>query len=235
MIILTRRTFSSATFKCYYLTVVESSDVQLLLLDCRREQRRSIIIIRLLSRAATLKSCVRLSLTTVTRLKDEYISWWRERENDIISLDSQNPFYQPFSVLQMQFAIFLQITRQLLLLNSYSIWHRLVDDSCKRLLIIYREKLSYENKNPFLCAHLFFCASLIKRSLDVVERRNCHHSFLSSCVLIIKSRIARQITLAVSSSAKIELEDLFSWINLSSFWFFWRWSWVVENLSYSLF
>jgi hypothetical protein len=124
---------------------------------------------------------------------------------------------------------------ELLLLNSYSIEHRLVDYSCERLLIIYREKLSYENKNFLLCAHLFFCASLTRRLLDVVERRNCHHSLLSSCVLIIRNRTARQITLAVSSSAKIELKDLFSWINLSSFWSSWRWSWIVENLSYSLF
>ncbi len=121
------------------------------------------------------------------------------------------------------------------LLNSYSIWHHLVDDSCERLLIVYREKFSYENKNLLLCAHLFFCASLTKRSLDVVERRNCHHFSLSSCVLIIKSRIARQITLTVSSSTKTELKHLFSWISLSSFWSSWRWSWIVESLSYSFF
>jgi hypothetical protein len=53
MIILTRRTFQSATLSCYYSSVVESSDVQLLLLDCRREQRRSITITRLSSRTAT--------------------------------------------------------------------------------------------------------------------------------------------------------------------------------------
>jgi hypothetical protein len=123
----------------------------------------------------------------------------------------------------------------LLLLNSYSIWHRFVDDSCERLLIIYKRKFSYENKNLLFCVHLFFCASLIKRSLNVVERRNCHHFFLPSCVLIIRSRTAQQIILAVSSSTKIELKDLFSWISLSSSWFFWRWLWIVESLSYSFF
>jgi hypothetical protein len=39
------------------------SDVQLLLLDCRRKQRRSIIITWLSSRTATLKSCARRSST----------------------------------------------------------------------------------------------------------------------------------------------------------------------------
>jgi hypothetical protein len=82
-------------------TNVLISDVQLLLLNCRREQRRSIIITRLSSRTATLKSCARRSSTIVTRLEDEYINWWRKRENDIINLDSQNSFYQPFSVFQM--------------------------------------------------------------------------------------------------------------------------------------
>jgi hypothetical protein len=53
MIILTRRTFQSATFSCYYSSVVENNDVQLLLFDCRREQRRSIIITRLSSRITT--------------------------------------------------------------------------------------------------------------------------------------------------------------------------------------
>jgi hypothetical protein len=91
----------TATFNYYYSTVVEDSDVQLLLLDCRREQRRSITITRLSSRTATLKSCVRRSSTIITRLKDEYINWWRERENDIINLGSQNSFYQSFSLLQM--------------------------------------------------------------------------------------------------------------------------------------
>jgi hypothetical protein len=91
-------------------TNVSISDVQLLLLDCRREQRRSITITRLSSRTATLKSCARRSSTIVTRLKNEYINWWRKRENDIISFDSQNSFYQPFSVLQMreENAIFLE-------------------------------------------------------------------------------------------------------------------------------
>ncbi len=82
-------------------TNVSISDVQLLLFDCRRKQRRSIIITRLSSRTATLKSCARRSSTIITRLKDEYINWWRERENDIINLDSQNSFYQSFPVLQM--------------------------------------------------------------------------------------------------------------------------------------
>ncbi len=98
-----------------------------------------------------------------------------------------------------------------------------------------KRKILDENKNLLLCAHLFFCASLTKRSLNVVKRRNCHHSFLSSCVLIIKSRITRQITLIISSSTKIELKDLFSWINSSSFWSSWRWSWIVESLLYFLF
>jgi hypothetical protein len=100
-ITITRLSSRAATFNYYYSIVVENSDVQLLLLDCRREQRRSITITRLSSRAATLKSCARRSSTIVTRLKDEYINWWRERENDIISLGSQNPFYQSFPVLQM--------------------------------------------------------------------------------------------------------------------------------------
>jgi hypothetical protein len=100
-ITITRLSSRTATFNYYYSTVVESSDVQLLLLDCRREQRRSIIITRLSSRTATLKSCARRSSTIVTRLKDEYINWWRKRENDIINLGSQNSFYQPFPVLQM--------------------------------------------------------------------------------------------------------------------------------------
>ncbi len=39
-----------------------------------------------------------------------------------------------------------------------------------------------------MCSFVF-CASSTKRSLNVVERRNCHHFLLSSCVLIIKSRI----------------------------------------------
>jgi hypothetical protein len=97
-----------------------------------------------------------------------------------------------------------------------------------------KRKILDENKNFCLCAHLFFCASSTRRSLDVVERRNCHHSLFSSCVLIIRSRITRQITLVISSSAKTELKNLFSWISLSSSWLSWRWSWVVENLSYSL-
>jgi hypothetical protein len=55
------------------------------------------------SRTTTLKSCSWLSSTTITRLKDVYINWWRKRENDIINLDSQNLFYQSFSVLQISF------------------------------------------------------------------------------------------------------------------------------------
>jgi hypothetical protein len=55
-------------------TNVSINDVQLLLLDCRRKQRRSIIIIRLSSRTTTLKSCARRSLTIITRLKNEYIN-----------------------------------------------------------------------------------------------------------------------------------------------------------------
>ncbi len=136
MIILTRRTFQSATFSCYYSSVVESSDVQLLLLDCRREQRRSITITRLSSRTATLKSCARRSSTIVTRLKDEYINWWRERENDIISLGSQNPFYQSFPVLQMMFRflrifkilrMFLYFKNQSIIVSSWSTSNRMID------------------------------------------------------------------------------------------------------------
>jgi hypothetical protein len=109
---------------------------------------------------------------------------------------------------------------------------------CRRLMrkIIddLKKKILDENKDLFLCAHLFFCASSTKRSLSVVERWNCHHFHFSSCVLIIRNRITRQIALIISSSTKTEIKNLFSWINLSSFWSFWLWSWVVENLSYFL-
>jgi hypothetical protein len=110
--------------------------------------------------------------------------------------------------------------------------------SCRRFMreIIdnLQRKILDENKNLLLCAHLSLCASSAKRSLDVVERRSCHHSLLLSCILNIESRIARQITLSASSSAKTELKDLFSWISLSSSWSSWRWSCVVENSSYLL-
>jgi hypothetical protein len=118
----------AATFNYYYSTVVENSDVQLLLLDCRREQRRSITITRLSSRTATLKSCARRSSTIVTRLKDEYINWWRERENDIISLGSQNPFYQPFPVLQMKFDRKMTSRRRMSSSSSISSFQRAVDE-----------------------------------------------------------------------------------------------------------
>ncbi len=102
----------------------------------------------------------------------------------------------------------------------------------RKIIDDLKRKILDENKNLFLCVHLLFCASSIRRSLNVVERRNCHHFYFSSCVLIIKSRITRQIALVISSSAKTELENLFSWISLSSSWSLWRWSWVVESLSY---
>jgi hypothetical protein len=73
-----------------------------------------------------------------------------------------------------------------------------------------KKKILDKNKNLFLCIYLFFCASSIKRSLNVVERRNCHHFFLFLCVLIIKNRITRQIALLISSLTKIKLKDLFS-------------------------
>ncbi len=105
----------------------------------------------------------------------------------------------------------------------------------RKIIDNLKRKTLDENKNLFLCVHLFFCASSTRRSLNVVERRNCHHFHFSSCVLIIRNRITRQIVLTISSLTKTELKNLFSWINLSSFWFFWRWSWIVENLSYSFF
>ncbi len=90
----------------------------------------------------------------------------------------------------------------------------------RKIIDNLRKNILDENKNFFLCAHLFFCASSTRRSLNVVERRNCHHFLFSSCVLIIKSRITRQIALIISSSTKTELKNLFSWISLLSFWFF---------------
>jgi hypothetical protein len=72
----------------------------------------------------------------------------------------------------------------------------------RKIIDDLKRKILDENKNLFLCAHLFFCASSTRFSLDVVERRNCHHSHFSSCVLIIRSRITRQIALVISSSAK---------------------------------
>ncbi len=110
--------------------------------------------------------------------------------------------------------------------------------SCRRLMRettdSLQRKILDENKNLLSCAHLPLCASPAKRPLGAVERRSCHHSLLLPCILNIGSRTARQITLSASSSAKTELENLFSWISLSSSWFSWRWSWVVENSSYLL-
>jgi predicted metal-dependent hydrolase len=129
--------------------------------------------------------------------------------------------------IKMKFSIIIIIKIILDLTSSRRRLMRKTIDDLKR-------KILDENKNFFLCAHLSLCASSTRRSLSVVERRNCRHSHFSSCVLIIRSRITRQIASVISSSAKTELKDLFSWINLSSSWFFWLWSWVVENLSYSL-
>ncbi len=83
-----------------------------------------------------------------------------------------------------------------------------------------KRKIPDENKNLLLCIYLIFCASLIKRSRNVVKRRNCHHFLLFSCVIIIKNRTPRQIIFSVSSSTKIELKNLFSWMSLSSCLFF---------------
>jgi hypothetical protein len=127
-------------------TNVSISDVQLLLLDCRRKQRRSIIIIRLSSRTATLKSCVWRSSTIVTRLKDEYINWWRKRENDIISLDSQNSFYQSFPVLQMLLNLY-QTTRECR--HKYDL-----DEDCWSFSQI--DLLIHSRWNIWLSEHLMF-------------------------------------------------------------------------------
>jgi hypothetical protein len=139
-------------------------------------------------------------------------------------VDDRSNFEMSMYVLHMYFIYtFYIIIKFILDLTSFC--QRLIRKTIDNL----QRKTLDENKNLLLCAYLLLCASSTKRSLNVVERRNCHHFFLSSCVLIIKSRIARQITLSVSLLAKTELKDLFSWNSLSSFWFFWRWSWVVEN------
>jgi hypothetical protein len=87
-----------------------------------------------------------------------------------------------------------------------------------------QKKIFNENKNLFLCVRSRFDIALIKHMRQVIAWRNCHHHHLSLCLLNIWNHTARQIIWSASLSTKIVLINSFSWINWSSFWFFWRWS-----------
>jgi hypothetical protein len=81
-----------------------------------------------------------------------------------------------------------------------------------------RAERDFYSSEDFSLIHIVYSNSRMNRLKSMTQR------VWNIIIIIIKSRITRQITLIISSLTKIELKDLFSWISLSSFWFFWRWS-----------